>query len=257
MQDTDVERSFAVANRALELMKAYGSSASPRSYEVWFTYVSGHKPLMNDAIKRLTADGALADADIDGFTTPSRPIALPGEAERTGATMIAEIDQVVEMIELRSAPPASTAPRWKPSPTTFPAPWTAGAFARSANDGGGDAGGVGHQPHAGSASQGNAGRDRDPARSAGSGAGRVAHRPADGIATASTFEERLTKGDRAAAGKGTPLALAVIDVDHFKRFNDRYGHLTGDQVLRLVSVTMREHVTPARRSPASAARSSP
>ena len=37
-------------------MKAFQSSASPRSYEVWYTYVSGAKPVMNDAIKRLTAE---------------------------------------------------------------------------------------------------------------------------------------------------------------------------------------------------------
>src|SRR5215204_5848662 len=50
----DIERSFLIAERAMELMKAYGSSAAPRSYEVWYTYVGGQKPLMNDAIRRPT-----------------------------------------------------------------------------------------------------------------------------------------------------------------------------------------------------------
>ena len=32
------------------------------------------------------------------------------------------------------------------------------------------------------------------------------------------------------------MALMLTDIDHFKAFNDTFGHLTGDQVLRLVAL---------------------
>jgi diguanylate cyclase (GGDEF)-like protein len=39
---------------------------------------------------------------------------------------------------------------------------------------------------------------------------------------------------------GRKYAIAMIDVDHFKKFNDRYGHETGDQVLKMVASKLRE-----------------
>lgn len=40
----------------------------------------------------------------------------------------------------------------------------------------------------------------------------------------------------------SPLSLVVIDIDHFKRINDNFGHVTGDAVLASIAATLREHV---------------
>lgn len=45
-----------------------------------------------------------------------------------------------------------------------------------------------------------------------------------------------------AKQEGTPLCLIVADIDHFKNFNDKWGHKVGDQVLKLVAHTLQDNV---------------
>lgn len=52
-----------------------------------------------------------------------------------------------------------------------------------------------------------------------------------------TFERELSR----AARRGQPLGLIMADLDHFKQFNDRYGHATGDELLRSLGVFFRNH----------------
>jgi len=53
------------------------------------------------------------------------------------------------------------------------------------------------------------------------------------------LDERLFSEVHRARRNGSSLALMMIDVDHFKRFNDRYGHQRGDDCLRAVALALR------------------
>ena len=53
------------------------------------------------------------------------------------------------------------------------------------------------------------------------------------------FDERFAAELQRARRNHSSLALAMIDVDHFKRYNDRYGHQSGDDCLRAVAVALR------------------
>jgi diguanylate cyclase (GGDEF)-like protein len=56
------------------------------------------------------------------------------------------------------------------------------------------------------------------------------------------FLRLLAELGDAARDSGEPLSLIMLDVDHFKQYNDRYGHLAGDAVLRALCHTIKSHL---------------
>ena len=62
-----------------------------------------------------------------------------------------------------------------------------------------------------------------------------------GIANRKRFDESLRKARREAEASGTPLSLVLCDIDFFKRFNDTWGHQTGDQIIRFVAGCLTRH----------------
>jgi diguanylate cyclase (GGDEF)-like protein len=65
--------------------------------------------------------------------------------------------------------------------------------------------------------------------------------PLTGLANRRHLEETLRQNLAAAAQQQAPVACLMIDIDHFKRFNDEYGHDAGDVVMQHVAQVLRNH----------------
>ncbi|RYZ26446.1 MAG: GGDEF domain-containing protein, partial [Propionibacteriaceae bacterium] len=242
----DRDRTFALAERANVLMRDYGPSATPRAYAVWYTYVSGLQPLLNDAVKRLTAKGPLLDSDIDTlYETYLDGQRLAHAAERTSSTVLSEIEGLMEVLDLSLGSTAQY-----------------GESLRILSD---DLGGQGldrarvHEivgalvattREVTANNRTLEARMRESRKEIESLRETLAATrlesltdPLTGLSNRKQFEESLHAMVEEAVADRAPASLVVIDVDFFKRFNDVYGHLTGDQVLRLVALVMREHIT--------------
>ncbi len=65
-----------------------------------------------------------------------------------------------------------------------------------------------------------------------------------GLSNRRMFDETLRMRLEEARAQNTELCLVLCDIDHFKRFNDTWGHHTGDQILRFLASAMQAHARP-------------
>ena len=244
----DRDRTFALAKRANDLMRDYGSSATPRAYTIWYTYVAGTQPLLNDAVKRLTTtSGMLSDASIDElYETYIDGRRISAEAEKMNGSLISEVEGIMEMLELSLGATA----QYGESLQAFSHDLAGAALTRN------------RLREMVSALITNT---RDVAANNRTLEARMRESRDEietlresleatrlesltdtltGLSNRKHFEDALHRCTAGSDAHARPASLIVIDIDFFKRFNDLFGHLTGDQVLRLVAIVMREHVTP-------------
>src|SRR5438309_8974153 len=94
------ERTMAFAEIALGQIRALRQPASPRHFEIWYTYATGYNPSLNQTINEtLARAGTLAEADVDHiYETYISASRFTDRLDHVGSQVKDEIEQVMAMI---------------------------------------------------------------------------------------------------------------------------------------------------------------
>jgi diguanylate cyclase len=244
-QADDHQRTMAYAEIALGQIKALRLPAIPRNYEIWYAYATGYQPSLNQQINEtLQQSGTLTDAELEAiyeaFLAPTR---LSDRIGNVGTKVMDEIEQVMAMIDAAAG--------------------SATSYTESLAD---------------MTEKLGQSKDREGLRAIVEGLVHTAKEmevsnqkleerlnaskqeinelqvnletvrnesltdPLTQLANRKFFDDTLEAAIAEARARNEPLSLMLTDIDHFKTFNDSFGHLTGDQVLRLVAMSVKQNV---------------
>lgn len=224
-----------LCDRAMELMRTYKTAPTPPQYELWFNYASGLNQDLIDALDTAVQDGHLDPVHMRNLHMRFFGANLTSAIDDMGAKLQAELQKFAQMLEGAGN---ETAAYGK----------TLNAAAQQL--GHGDVGklkalieGVVAATRAieakhkalendlkNSSSEIKSLRQRLESIREESRVDALT-----GLLNRRGFDERMVAAAREVGEDGGPLCILIGDVDHFKKFNDTWGHATGDQVLRLVA----------------------
>jgi diguanylate cyclase len=249
----DIEHCRSCAERALALMMEHAISPTPENYALWFSYAAGDNPAVMDAIDQGIAGGGLTQDDCarlyeQNFSNRATEQAMM----ELGDSVSQEITKVQNLLETASrdtktygstlegvSGQLAKVPQDPPLMKVVIDNLVAATRTMATRS----------QRLEQSLEKSNAEVKKLQANIE---AARTEART-DGLtqlANRLAFDEAFERAIQTAEAKRQSLSIIMGDIDHFKTFNDTWGHQTGDQVLRLVAHCMcesvRERDVPAR-----------
>lgn len=242
--DDEYQRTMAFAEIALKRMKSLRLPATPRNFEIWYAYATGFHPSLNQSVNEtITRTGTLGDLDIERmFSNYLSPTRQGERIDEVGGRLLHEIEQIMSSVDA----------------TVYSASKRSESLA-----------GV---------SRSIQGADRDALRGIVATLVQTAKEmgdvnqtlesrlnaskheiaklqetlevvrnesltdPVTSLANRKFFDQSLSGAISESILRNEPMSLLMTDIDRFKTFNDTYGHITGDQVLRLVAACLKQNV---------------
>ena len=245
MAGRDHDYTLRLAEMAIERIKALSLPADPPGYELWYSYASRGNPEMNRRIDRvLDEKGALTALDLDEiydeYLSTSR---TRSEIEQVGADVSQEIDKIVGML---------------------------GEFILSTSQGRGECSDASQRlaqstdenttravvdalinslrsvelRHAAMEQRLNVAKQEMESlqQSLATASVEATRDPITGLANRRGFNAAIERACERATNDLKPFCLLMLDIDHFKSFNDRFGHLMGDSVIGLVGAMLKQTI---------------
>ena len=241
----EYERTMAFAELALGQIRSLRQTAIPRNYEIWYVYATGYNPELNKVINEtLARNGKLTEADLDQiYETYLSHIKTTERIDKVGARVIGEIDDVMRLIGDALGMSAS----YNASLTSASEKLSAAAdreqvmkvvdtLVKTTHEMRDTTRALEERLTLSKTEISNLQQSLEAIRA------ESLTDPLTGLGNRKYFDRSIDSAIESALATGEPLSLLMFDIDYFKSFNDSYGHLTGDQVLRLVGMSLKQSI---------------
>jgi len=236
---------MAFAEVALGQIKSLRQTAVPRNYEIWYVYAAGFNAPLNRIINEtLERQGKLSETDLDQiYDTYLSHVKSTDRIDKVGSRVVHEIEDVMSLItdalgmsasyddSLSGATQKLSAAQNRDQVKAVIEQLVASTKEmRDTNKALEDRLSLSRQEIT------NLQQNLEAIRV------ETLTDPLTTLGNRKYFDRAIAAAVQSASACGEPLSLLMLDIDHFKSFNDNYGHLTGDQVLRLVAMSLKQTI---------------
>lgn len=241
-----VEATHRIAEVTLGALKKIGLPATPQNYELWFAHVEGRNPSLSRDIQIATdAFGKVSQDNADAlYRTHLQQAQFSRGVLDVVSRFNDEVTDLYDMIEKTGENATGNtealgeiSDQLRQTSEEFPA---VGALLESVFNVAKDMRDQNEQLESRLADS--ASEISNLQRNVENIEAEAMKDPLTGIANRARFDRAIHQHLAEAKVDGRPLTLLLADIDHFKGFNDTWGHQTGDQVLRLVAEVMNGNI---------------
>lgn len=241
----DFKRTIVYGENAVGHLRKNEIPAYPRNYELWYTYAAGFNHALNKTVNDIIRQrGKITNAEVmkiyDQFIAPTR---VGERIDEVGGRLSQEIDGVAGMIDASMANTSGYSSSLGFAQTALADAKEPGAVKTIVNS-------------LINATQLTEATNRKLETQLEESRKQIAELQesleairyeslVDDLTTLANrkhFDQSLDRMLIEAEATGVPFSVLFTDIDHFKKFNDTFGHQTGDQVLRLVALAVKQNI---------------